>query len=147
MNVILNQQRLKMEIKVIKRQATSKPKSQGVHQPREQNQENGPKQTKPKSRKRITIVSDSMLNGIFDVGSQKDHKVQVKRHPGATTRDIVDYVRPVIRKKPDCIIIHAGTNDLASQEKPDTINNFREIIEETKPNANHRARTLYCPQW
>ena len=81
---------------------------------------------------RITIVGDSMLNGILDEGLQKDHNVQVKHHPGATTRDIVDYVRPVIRKKPDCIIIHAGTNDLTSQEKPDAINNFREIIEETK---------------
>ena len=73
-----------------------------------------------------------MLNGILDEGLQKDHNVQVKRHPGATTRDIVDYVRPVIRKKPDCIILHAGTNDLTSQEKTDTTNNFREIIEEAK---------------
>ena len=101
-------------------------------QTREQNQENGPKQAKTKSRKRITIVGDSMLNGILDEGLQKDHNVQVKRHPGATTRDIVDYVRPVIRKKPDCIIIHAGTNDLTSQEKPDTVSNFRKIIEEAK---------------
>ena len=101
-------------------------------QTREQNQENGPKQAKTKSRKRITIVGDSMLNGILYEGLQKDHNVQVKRHPGATTRDIVDYVRPVIRKKPDCIIIHAGTNDLTSQEKPDTISNFRKIIEEAK---------------
>ena len=73
-----------------------------------------------------------MLNGILDEGLQKDHNVQVKRHPGATTRDIMDYVRPDIRKKPDCIVIHAGTNDHTSQEKPEAINNFREIIEETK---------------
>ena len=38
-----------------------------------------------------------MLNGILDEGLQKDHIV--KRHPGATTRDVVEYVRPVIRKK------------------------------------------------
>ena len=115
------------------KQTTMKGKEIQWTQPGVQNQEsNGPKQTKTKNRKRITIVGDSMLNGILDEGLQKDHNVQVKRHPGATTRDIVDYVRPVIRKKPDCIIIHAGTDDLTSQEKTDTINNFREIIEETK---------------
>ena len=114
------------------KQTTMKGKEIQWTQPGVQNQENGPKQTKTKNRKRIMIVGDSMLNGILDEGLQKDPNVQVKRHPGATTRDIVDYVRPVIRKKPDCIIMHAGTNDLTSQEKTDTINNFREIIEETK---------------
>ena len=93
------------------KQTTMKGKEIQSKQPREQNQENGPKQTKTKSRNRITIVCDSMLNGILDEGLQKDHNVQVKRHPGATTRYIVGYIRPVIRKKPDCILLHAGTND------------------------------------
>ena len=34
------------------------------------------------------------------------------KHPGSTTDDVVDYVRPVTRKKPDVIIMHVGTNDL-----------------------------------
>ena len=80
----------------------------------------------------MTIVGDSMLIGILDKGLQKDHNVQVKRHSGATTRGTVDYVRPVIRKKPDFIIIHAGTNDLTSRDKIDTLNNFCEIIEQIK---------------
>ena len=38
--------------------------------------------------------------------------VNVMKHPGSTTDDMVDYVRPVTRKKPDVIIMHVGTNDL-----------------------------------
>ena len=80
------------------KQTTMKGKGIQSNQPREQNQDNGPKQAKTKSRKRVRIVGDSMLTGILDEGLQKDHNVQVKRLPGATTRDLVDYVRPVIRK-------------------------------------------------
>ena len=94
--------------------------------------ENRPKQTTVKERKRITIVGDSMLNGIFDEGMQKHRNITIKRHPGATTRDIVDYVKPVIRKKPDCLIIHAGTNDLANKEAVNTIENLRMFIKQTK---------------
>ena len=38
----------------------------------------------------------------------------VRFHPGATTKDIVDFVKPVIRKKANAVIIHAGTNDLTN---------------------------------
>ena len=38
--------------------------------------------------------------------------VNIRFHPGTTTEDIVDFIKPVIRKKPDAVIIHAGTNDL-----------------------------------
>ena len=36
----------------------------------------------------------------------------MRSHPGATTDDFIDYVRPTIRKKPNLIIIHSGTNDI-----------------------------------
>ena len=44
----------------------------------------------------------------------------------------MDYVGPVIRDKPDSIIIHVGTNDLTSRGIIDTLNNFSEIIEQIK---------------
>ena len=90
------------------------------------------KQKDTKSRKRIAIIGDSMLNGIYEEGMQKDHNVRIKPHSGATTRDIVDYLKPVIRKKPDCIIIHAGTNDLTSKDQIDTVQNFNTMIEDVK---------------
>ena len=73
-----------------------------------------------------------MLNGIYEEGVQKDHNVKIKPHSGATTRDIVDYLKPVTRKKPDGIIIHAGTNDLTSKDQIDTVKNFNTMIEDVK---------------
>ena len=79
--------------------AKSTRKSNEVHSRQlDQNEAIWSKQDIMKKRKRITIFGDSMLNGFLDDKLQKDHNVQVKRHPGATTRYIVDYVRPVIKK-------------------------------------------------
>ena len=34
------------------------------------------------------------------------------KHPGCFSEDVVDYVKPVVRKKPDTLVIQVGTNDL-----------------------------------
>ena len=34
------------------------------------------------------------------------------KYSGSTTDDIVDYMKPITRKKPDVIIMDVGTNDL-----------------------------------
>ena len=39
----------------------------------------------------------------------RDNSVKIRCHLGATTDDIIDYVRPTARKRPDMIIIHTGT--------------------------------------
>ena len=36
--------------------------------------------------------------------------MKVRSHPGATTEDIVDYVKPIAHKKPKMSVIHTGTN-------------------------------------
>ena len=46
--------------------------------------------------------------------SKNNNFVNVRFHPGTTTEDIVDFIKPVIRKKPDAAIIHARTNDLTN---------------------------------
>ena len=40
--------------------------------------------------------------------------------------DILDHIKPALRKKPDIIIIYCGSNDLTSQEK--TIENMHELV-------------------
>ena len=72
------------------KQTTMKCKEIRSKQRGKQNLQNVPKQVETKNRKRITIVGDSIINGILDESLQKDHKVRVKRYPGATTRYIVD---------------------------------------------------------
>ena len=81
-------------------------------------------------RKGITIVGDSILNGLEEAGMQKDHNVKIRAHSGAMTRDIVDHITPVVRIRPSCITIHSGTSDLT--QRIDTIVNIKSAIEETR---------------
>ena len=51
-------------------------------------------------RKNVFIVGDSLLNGINENGMKKlNHNVKVRNHPGATTEDIIDHIKPILRKK------------------------------------------------
>ena len=54
------------------------------------------------------------------------NSVKIRCHPGATTDDIIDYVRPTAGKKPDMIIIHTDTNDI--QNKVKTLQKVRKVI-------------------
>ena len=66
-------------------------------------------------KKRVIIVGDSILNGINEKGlTKKNHTVKVRPHPGATTEDLVDHIKPVARRKPNMVILHIGSNDLTN---------------------------------
>ena len=54
-----------------------------------------------------------ILNGFLN----ESLKVRVKNHPGVTTEDICDHLKPEIRKKPNVVIMHARTNDLINKSK------------------------------
>ena len=69
---------------------------------------------KPLKRQNVYICGDSLLNGIDGDGvSTKKYCTVVKSFGGSTSRDMVDYIKPAARKKPDKIIIHVGTNDIS----------------------------------
>ena len=84
--------------------------------------------TSEREKKKITIIGDSMLNGINDRGlNNKKRKVCVKNHPGANTEDILDHLKPALRRNPDLIIIHSGTNDIMDDN--DTIKFLDKAVE------------------
>ena len=45
-----------------------------------------------------------MVKHITGPGISKNDQVQVKTHPGATTDDIIDYIKPTICQKPDIVM-------------------------------------------
>ena len=58
--------------------------------------------------KKIIIIGDSMLRYQRpEFLSTNNNFVNVRFHPSTTTEDIVDFTKPVIRKKTDAVIIHA----------------------------------------
>ena len=66
------------------------------------------------------IAGDSMvkhLNGYKM--STRNLKIQVSTFPGCSTLDMEDYLKPIIRKKPDKLVVHVGTNSLRETETPE----------------------------
>ena len=88
------------------------------------------KAEKKAERKKIIIIGDSLLNGLEEKKMKRNHDIQIRPHSGASSIDISDHIRPVLRRNPDCIIVHAGTNDITKHE--DTIKNIEEMVNEAK---------------
>ena len=59
--------------------------------------------------------------------SSKQNNVKVLTHPRSTTADMVDYIKPVIRRKPDSLVINTGTNDLTNDVN--TLKYVRKLVE------------------
>ena len=52
-----------------------------------------------------------MIQSLAQRGISKDHNVKVRPQPRCKTEDIEDHFKPILRKNPDAITIHSGTND------------------------------------
>ena len=53
--------------------------------------------------------------------SDNNIKVVVKCFNGLKTKDMMTYIKPPLKHNPDRFIIHVGTNDLRSNQDPETI--------------------------
>ena len=81
----------------------------------------------------MEIIGDSIVNGVNPRGFDKKYLVKVRPYGGATSEDVIDFVKPSVRKKPDHMLIHVGTNDLTN--KVDTIKQSKTIIKYIKENS------------
>ena len=95
--------------------------------------------TKKSQKSNVVIIGDSMINGLHAKGF-KNNNVSIKAHPGATTEDLIHYIKPIINKKPEKVIIHCGTNDIPKDIK--TIDNFKQIDDYTKVNSPETTLVL-----
>ena len=68
-----------------------------------------------------SVVGDSMIKHINGYKMSKANtKVRVSSFPGSATRDMVDYVKLILRQKPSKLVLHVGTNILKSCESSKT---------------------------
>ena len=81
-----------------------------------------------KNTKKVFIVGDSMIKNITGTGISRSNTVKMGPHPGATTVDICDYIKPELRHKPDVIIIHCGTNDI--ENEINTVKKIKKLVKE-----------------
>ena len=66
-----------------------------------------------------------MLNGFNERGLSKHQNVKIQNFPGGTSEFILDKVETLVGEKPDCIIIHAGTNDIMN--RMNSLNSVKKI--------------------
>ena len=53
------------------------------------------------------VIGDSMLKYLrSDELSSNDRNISILKHPGCSSEDMVGYVEPAVRKKPDTMMIH-----------------------------------------
>ena len=60
----------------------------------------------------VIIMSDSLRKHVNGRDTSHSHTVKVRPNPGASTHDLMDYMKPVMRKKLKTLVIHTGTNDI-----------------------------------
>ncbi|XP_057290263.1 rho GTPase-activating protein gacU-like [Hydractinia symbiolongicarpus] len=99
------------------RNTVGEPKSQDQKRKNIESRNNESKTTNNNinNKKHVIIIGDSMVKEINPRGISRYHKVDVRSHSAATTSDLIDHIKPYVRKKPDIIVIHIGTNDLTNK--------------------------------
>ena len=63
-----------------------------------------------KDQKKVFIVRDYMIKNLIGTGISRENTKKMRPHPGVTTIDISNYVKPKHRQKPDAVILQCGAN-------------------------------------
>ena len=69
---------------------------------------------KPKEKYQLrpgttVVAGESILKGPIGWLMARDESIKVHLFLGATTQDMQDYIKPLLSRKPSCIVLHAGT--------------------------------------
>ena len=75
-------------------------------------------QARPNRQKKVMIAGDSVLKHLQGHKMSRNSRVKISSFPGCTTEDMHDFIKPLLRKNPDEIILHVGTNSLRSCDTP-----------------------------
>ena len=74
-----------------------------------------------------------------------DINIKIRKYPGGSSIDILDHIKPSLRKEPDQIVVHAGTNDVTNDHN--YLNNVKKIakmVRETCKNTKLCFSSLIC---
>ena len=81
-----------------------------------------------------------MLNGVNEKGLSKSHNVKVKNYPGATSEDILGKIDDLLKVKPDCLLVHVGTNDLTNNVN--LLNSVKKMVNKVK-NSSPNTKLVF----
>ena len=77
------------------------------------------------------LLKESCSN-LFEVVRDifRSHTVKVRPNTGASIHDLMDYVKPAMRKKPKALVIHTCTNDI--QQEINTMKMVKKLVKVIK---------------
>ena len=99
----------------------------------------------PSKKSTVIVAGDSIVKHIDQRKMSRNNTVKVRSFPGARIEDMHQYMTPLLWEEPSTLIIHSGTNNLASEElmiTKDKLLDLKERIEELHPNTNVILSTL-----
>ena len=89
---------------------------------------------------KIAMAGDSVLHGVNGKGLSKSHNVKVKNYSGATIEDILDKIDDLLKSKPDCLLVHVGTNDL--KNNVNLLNSVKKMVKKVK-NSSPNTKLVF----
>ncbi|XP_048577070.1 uncharacterized protein LOC125559126 [Nematostella vectensis] len=91
-------------------------------------------------RQNVVIAGDSIINFVKGRElSDASKRVTVKSFSGATVEDMHDYVKPILKKNPDTLVLHIGTNDLRNSEPQEVANAITDLARKIETEATHEV--------
>ena len=68
-----------------------------------------------------------MLSGVQEkeLNKNADINIKIRKYPGASSSNILDHIRPSLRKELDQVIIHARTNHIENDHN--YLNNVKKL--------------------
>ena len=119
----------KTSANALKRNDTSRPAShEDLSNAHMENNRQNQRTSRKEEESSTYIVGDSMINGMDERKmSNRRRIIKVRAHPGASISDMLDYLRPILRKKPTHLVLHAGTNDIRNLSPEEILDQFDKV--------------------
>ena len=76
---------------------------------------------------------------IVGLSNKCKHRFRIKPYRGAISEDLIDHIRPTLRRKPDVIAIHIGTNGITNDNcssRQTDLGKIRELVTELSPSTS-----------
>ena len=86
----------------------------------------------------VLIVGDSIVSGLRESKMSFRRNIKVRFFPGARIQDMYYYLVPLLRKRPDKIILHVSTNDaphIKADEMLEELSKLKSLILEMLPSV------------
>ena len=95
-------------------------------------------QQEPKTKPSVVVAGDSMLRYVkgWELSTGRQN-VSVKSFSGATVDDMSDFLKPTIRKHPDKLVIHAGTNDIRKSDPKTVADKVTDLAKQFKKDSGN----------